>query len=69
MKVVPKVAEINNLLTIQLEKNNHELDQIEKNSLVHPNIPAPPPWTLNGSPLTLVMLGTRVNPCAARTSC
>ena len=43
MKVVPKVVEINNLLTVQLEKNNHELDHIEKNILVHPNIPAPPP--------------------------
>ena len=42
MKVVPKVVEINNLLTVQLEKNNHELDHIEKNILVHPNIPAPP---------------------------
>ena len=54
MKVVSKVVEINNLLTVQLEKNNHELDHIEKNILVHPNIPAPlPPWILNGSPLTL----------------
>ena len=52
MKVVPKVVEINNLLIVQLEKNNHELDHIEKNILVHPNIPAPPPWILNGSPLT-----------------
>ena len=44
MKVVPKVVEINNLLTVvQLEKNNHELDHIEKNNMVHPNIPAPPP--------------------------
>ena len=43
LKVVPKVVEINNLLTVQLEKNNHELDHIEKNILVHPNIPAPPP--------------------------
>ena len=43
MKVVPKVVEINNLLTVQLEKNNHELDHIETNILVHPNIPAPPP--------------------------
>ena len=51
MKVVPKVVEINNLLTVQLKKNNHELDHIEKNILVHPNIPAPPPWILNGSPL------------------
>ena len=51
MKVVSKVVEINNLLTVQLEKNNHELDHIEKNILVHPNIPAPPPWILNGSPL------------------
>ena len=50
MKVVPKLVEINNLLTVQLEKNNHELDHIEKNILVHPNIPAPP-WILNGSPL------------------
>ena len=57
MKVVPKVVEINNLLTVQLEKNNHELDHIEKNILVHPNIPAPPPpWILNGSPLTIVLL-------------
>ena len=55
MKVVPKVVEINNLLTVQLEKNNHELDHIEKNILVHPNIPAPPPppWILNGSPLMI----------------
>ena len=51
MKVVPKVIEINYLSTIQLEKNNHELDHIEKNILVHPNIPAPPPRILNGSPL------------------
>ena len=43
MKVVPKVVEINNLSAVQLEKNNHELDHIEKNILVHPNIPAPPP--------------------------
>ena len=43
MKVVSKVVEINNLLTVQLEKNNHKLDHIEKNILVHPNIPAPPP--------------------------
>ena len=43
MKVVPKVVEINNLLTVQLEKNNHVLDHIEKNILFHPNIPAPPP--------------------------
>ena len=43
MRVVSKVAEINNLLTIQLEKNNRELDHIENNILVHPNIPAPPP--------------------------
>ena len=55
MKVVPKVVEINNLLTVQLEKNNHELDHIEKNILVHPNIPAPPPpWILNGSLLTSI---------------
>ena len=54
MKVVPKVVEINNLLTVQLEKNNHVLDHIEKNILFHPNIPAPPPpWILNGSPLIL----------------
>ena len=46
------MVEINNLLTVQLEKNNHELDHIEKNILVHPNIPAPPPWILNGSPLS-----------------
>ena len=46
------MVEINNLLTVQLGKNNHELDHIEKNILVHPNIPAPPPpWILNGSPL------------------
>ena len=43
MKVVPKVFEINNLSNIQLEKNNNELDHIEKNILVHPNIPAPSP--------------------------
>ena len=52
MKVVSRVIEINNLLTVQLENNNHELDHIEKNISVHPNIPAPPPpWILNGSPL------------------
>ena len=47
------IALINNSLAInesrsksgwnKLEKNNHELDHIEKNILVHPNIPAPPP--------------------------
>ena len=42
MKVVPKVVEINNLLTVQLEKNNHVLDHIEKNILFYSNIPAPP---------------------------
>ena len=64
MKVVPKVVEINNLLTVQLEKNNHEPDHIEKNILVHPNIPAPPPpWILNGSPLK----GSRVVPASTAT--
>ena len=46
MKVLPKVVEIKNLLTIQLENHeleNHELDYIERNILAHPNIPAPPP--------------------------
>ena len=43
MKVLPKVVGINNFLTIQPEKNNHELEYIEKNILVLPNIPAPPP--------------------------
>ena len=53
MEVLSKVVEINNLLTIKLEKNSHELDYIEKNILVHPNIPAPPPpWILNGGPLS-----------------
>ena len=33
---------INNLSPIQLEKNNHELDYIEKNILVHPDIPLVP---------------------------
>ena len=51
MKVVPKVVEINNLLTVQLEKNNHELDHIEKNILVHPNIPAFPPPPLRATSL------------------
>ena len=61
MKVVSKVVEINNLLTVQLEKNNHELDHIEKNILVHPNIPAPPPpWILNGSPLKYLTLKRNV---------
>ena len=56
MKVVPKVVEINNLLTVQLEKNNDELDHIETNILVHPNIPAPLPRILNASPLTCIWL-------------
>ena len=50
MKVLPKVVGINNLLTIQLEKNNHELDYIEKNILVHPNIHAPPPLDIKWWP-------------------
>ena len=43
MEVLPKVVEMNNLWSIQLEKNNHEVDNNEKNIFVHPNIPAPPP--------------------------
>ena len=67
MKVVPKVVEIKNLLTVQLEKNNHELDHIEKNILVHPNIPAPPPWILNGSPLITRFMTSRHGFCADKT--
>ena len=43
MKVVPKVVEINNLLTVQLEKNNHELDHIEKKNYGPSQYPCPPP--------------------------
>ena len=55
------MVEINNLSTIQPEKNNHELDYIEKNIFVHPDIPASnqpplPPWIVNGGPLSIQML-------------
>ena len=50
MKVVSKVVEINNLLTVQLEKNNYELDHIEKKYSGPSQYPCPPPpWILNGS--------------------
>ena len=51
MKVVQKVVEIYNLSTIQLKKNNHELDHIEKIFWSIP-ISLPPSWILNGGPLT-----------------
>ena len=56
MKVRSKVIEINNLLTVQLEKINLRLDYIEKNILVHPNNPAPPPLDIKWWPPYLYLI-------------